>query len=128
MPSVMEPQEVADSFLSPVRAAEEAARQAEYEVRRHQAALTVAPWSRRRAMSALVDDAMTALDAERSKVALLEAAAEPHVTRIHVAEANLHRAEHEVSLARISDRLDRLTLEPPSRTIDRGVSVDGPGL
>lgn len=52
----------------------------------------------------------------------------PHTARIGAAENDLLHAEHEASVARIRDRLDRLSLEPPSRTIERGVGIEPPGL
>lgn len=38
------------------------------------------------------------------------------------------RAEHEATHARLRDRLDRLTLAPPARGLERGVGIDPPGL
>jgi hypothetical protein len=79
-------------------------------------------------MTTLLRDASDALDLARSKVEVLERAMAPHTARIDAAEKDLRQAEHDASVARIRDRLDRLSLEPPSRTIERGVGIEPPGL
>ncbi len=126
--ALAEVQQRAEPFLRPLRTAEADARGAEQELRKCQAALTEAPRWRRRAMGSPVHDASDTLEAAQSKVEILERAVEPHMARIRAAEANLHQAEREASVARIRDRLDRLSIEPPSRAIERGVGIEPPGL
>lgn len=79
-------------------------------------------------MASLVRDAADALESALSKVEVFERAAAPHTARIGEAENNLREAEHEASVARIRERLDRLAIEPPSRTIEGGVGIGGPGF
>ena len=78
-------------------------------------------------MAALLRDATDALDAARARVEGLKHAAAPHAARINAAEGNLRRAEHDASVARIRDRLDRLSMRPPTRTIDHGIGIEPPG-
>jgi hypothetical protein len=118
----------AEPLLEPLRAAEAEVRAAEQAVREGKRAIGETPRWRRRGMASLLRDASDALDAALAKVEVLERDAAPHTVRIDAAEETLRRAEHEASVARISDRLDRLSLEPPSRTIERGVGIEPPGL
>lgn len=79
-------------------------------------------------MGSQVRDAADAADTARSKVETLARAAAPHIALTDAAEKDLHKAEHDASVKRIKDRLDRLTLEPPSRTIGCGMEIEPPGL
>ncbi|MGH9214735.1 MAG: ATP-dependent DNA helicase, partial [Acidimicrobiales bacterium] len=118
----------AEPFLEPLRAAEAEVRAAEKAVREGEHAVSNTPRWRRRGMASLLRDASRALDAARAKFDVLERDASPHTVRIDAAEQTLRQAEREASVARIKDRLDRLSLEPPSRTMERGAGIEPPGL
>lgn len=126
--AVEDARRAAEPLLGPLRVAVAEVRAAEQEVRERHRTLAEAPRWRRRGMAALLRDASDAPDGARSKVEVLERAAAPHAARIDEAEKDLKRAEHEPSVARIRDRLDRMSLEPPSRTVERGVGIEPPGL
>lgn len=53
--------------------------------------------------------------------------ATPSVAEIDAATALVHQAERDASSARIRERLDRLSLEPPARSIERSIGIDSPG-
>lgn len=108
----------AEPALRPLRPAKAELRAAEQELRERRLALTQAPRWRRRGMASLVRDASEALQAALSKVEVLERAAAPHTARVGAPENDLRWAEHEASVARIRDRLDRLRIEPPSRSTE----------
>jgi conjugative relaxase-like TrwC/TraI family protein len=118
----------AEPELRPLHAAEEQLRVAEQRLQKQRRTLDEAPWWRRRAMTALVRDASDAVERAQATVDHQERAAAPHTARIASAQERLREAEHHASVARLSDRLDRLHLEPPSRTIERGVGIEPPGL
>jgi conjugative relaxase-like TrwC/TraI family protein len=118
----------AEPFLAPLRAAEAAVRAAEQTLRKQLAARDAAPRWRRRGMAPGIERASDALASAQSRLDSAEHAASPHRARIHAAEQTLHEAEREASRARLVERLDRLTLEPPARVIDRGVGIEPPGL
>jgi AAA domain len=118
----------AEPFLAPLRAAEAAVRAAEQALRKQLAARDAAPRWRRRGMAPGIERASDALASAQSRLDSAEHAASPHRARIHAAEQTLHEAEREASRARLVERLDRLTLEPPARVIDRGVGIEPPGL
>lgn len=63
----------------------------------------------------------------RERLTEAEKLAAPHVARMDGAQDELHRAEREAALAWIRDRLDQLPLEPPARSIERGIGVDPRG-
>lgn len=79
-------------------------------------------------MTSLVRNASDVVEAAQAKVEDHERVAAPHTARIDSAQKDLHEAEHHASVARLRDRLDRLHLEPPSRTIARGVGIEPPGM
>jgi conjugative relaxase-like TrwC/TraI family protein len=118
----------AEPELRPLHAAEEQLRVAEQQLQKQRRSLDEAPWWRRRAMTALVRDASDAVERAQATVDHHDRAAAPHIARIASAQERLREAEHHASVARLSDRLDRLHLEPPSRTIERGVGIEPPGL
>lgn len=118
----------AEPVLRPLHAAEEQLRVAEQQLQKQRCALDEAPWWRRRAMTALVRDASDAVERAQATVDHHDRAAAPHIARIASAQERLREAEHHASVARLSDRLHRLHLEPPSRTIERGVGMEPPGL
>jgi hypothetical protein len=118
----------AEPALRPLRTAEKQLRAAEQQLRERQRAFDDAPWWRRRAMTALVRDASDAVERARTKLDDHERAAAPHTARIASVQDRLRDAEHHAGVARLSDRLDRLHLETPSRTIERGVGIEPPGL
>ncbi len=114
----------AEPFLEPLRAAQSEARAAEAALREQRTALADASLWRRRSLAPAVQRASEALSEARSRLVTAEQAASPHVSRIDAAEDELHRAEREASTARIRDRLDRLTVEPPTRGIERGLGIE----
>lgn len=122
--AVEEAQRQAEPVLRPVREAEAEVCAAADALRKHQAAMADTPRWRRRGIAQLVHQASEALAGARSRLEAAEHSATPHFARIRDAEANLRTAEHEASTARIRDRLERLTVEPPGRGIDRGLGIE----
>jgi hypothetical protein len=59
-----------------------------------------------------------------SRLDVAERAAAPHVARVDAAASNVHRAEREAHNARIRRRLQRLTVEPSLRGIDRSLEIE----
>ena len=118
----------AKPYLQPLAAARSEARAAEAALREQRAALASAPRWRGRGMTAQLRAASDVLDAARSKVDELELLAAPHTVRVDAAEQGLRQAEHDASMARVKERLDGLSLEPPSQTSERGVGIEPPGL
>jgi len=121
-------QRSAKPYLQPLAAARSEAQAAEAALREQRAALADAPRWRRRGMTAQLGAASGVLDAARSKVDALELLAAPHTVRIDAADKVLRQAEQDASDARLRDRIDRLFLQPPSRTIERGAEIESPGL
>lgn len=54
--------------------------------------------------------------------------AAPYLTEIQARTADLHEAEQEASIARLRDRLDRLTVAAPTPSVERGAGIDSLGL
>ncbi len=113
--SVEEARRHGEPWLGPVRDAEAEVRGAEEVLRGRQAELEATPRWRRRGAALLVDQASEALASCRSRLSAAQSVAAPHVARVKAADVELRRAEDEASVARIQDRLEHLTLRPPSR-------------
>jgi hypothetical protein len=118
----------AEPFLRPLAAAEADLRAAKAQLRASRAALAEAPLGRRRALKQRVEHAAQVVHATRSQRDLAAREASPFITEIETRTADLQQAEHEAAHARLRDRLDRLTLAPPTRGLERGVGIDPPGL
>jgi conjugative relaxase-like TrwC/TraI family protein len=114
--------------LRPLAAAEADLRAAEAQLRATSAALAEAPLWRRRALKQSVDYAAQVVHATRSQRDSAAREAAPFVTEIETRAADLQQAEHEATHARLRDRLDRLTLAPPTPGLERSVGIDPPGL
>jgi hypothetical protein len=117
-----------EPFLRPLAAAEGDLRAAEAQLRATSAALAEAPLWRRRALKQRVEHAAQVVHATRSQRDLAAREAARFITGIETRTADLQQAEHEATHARLRDRLDRLTLAPPARGLERGVGIDPPGL
>lgn len=118
----------ARAYLLPLATARSEARAAEAALREQRADLANAPRWRRRGMTAQLRAASDVLDATRSKVDELELLAAPRTARVDAGEQRLRQAERDASMARIKERLDGLSLEPPSQTKERSVGIEAPGL
>jgi conjugative relaxase-like TrwC/TraI family protein len=118
----------AEPCLDPLRAAKAELSAAEWTARARQRALDDTPSWRRRGATSQARDAADALDRARTKVEHLERDAAPYTARIDTAEASLRSAEHDASMERLKDRLQRVLLEPPTRTVDRSLGIEPPGL
>jgi type II secretory pathway predicted ATPase ExeA len=118
----------AEPGVQRLRAAESELRAAERVLRNRQSALDQAPRWRRRGPASLVRDASDDVDTAKAKVAAAELEAAPHTDRINEAENDLRRATQDATMARTRDRLEHMRLEPPTRTTQRGVGVERPGL
>lgn len=118
----------AEPFLEPLQAAQAEARAAEQLVREAQRAVNETPRWRRRAVASQLRAASDESDAAQTKVEVLERNAAPYAVHVHAADQALRQAEHEASMAKIRDRFERMSLEPPSPTMERDVRIDPPGL
>ncbi len=114
----------AEPFLRQLRAAEAAARSVEHALRQQEAALADAPRWRRRGLRDALHETTLAYSHTQERLDDAERTAAPHVARIETAEADLQRAERDATTARIRDRLDRLTVEPPTRGIGRDLGIE----
>jgi conjugative relaxase-like TrwC/TraI family protein len=117
----------ADPHLRPLAAAEADLRAAETELRANRAALADAPLWRRRALRQRVEHAAFVVHGAQARRDSAAHDAGPYITGIKARIADLQRAEHESSVARLRDRLDRLTLTP-GPGVERGAGIDPPGL
>jgi conjugative relaxase-like TrwC/TraI family protein len=117
----------AEPYLRPLASAEAALEGAEAELRASRTALADAPLWRRRALGQRVDEAASAVHAARDSRDLAAYHAAPYLTEIQARTGDLHDAQQEASIARLRDRLDRLTLTP-TPSVERGAGIDPPGL
>jgi hypothetical protein len=114
----------AEPYLQPLDAAETAL--AEVKRNRWDAERTraSAPRWRRPLLARQVADATAAVDDAQARYDLARADAAPTLAELQEAHAEVRRAEITVDAARMRDRLDRLMIEPPARTIDRGLGIE----
>lgn len=114
----------AEPFIRPLRDAEAEVQRTEAGVRSLRAAMAEAPRWRRRGITAQLCEAEDAHAEARTARDSASRVAAPYAQRIDDAETKLREAEEVASVARIRDRLDRLTIEPPARGLERGRGVD----
>jgi hypothetical protein len=100
--------------------------QAELETRRSELD-HAAPW-RRRGARELLAQASQRLTVAEARLGRAEQFAAPHLRDVNAAEARMRKIHHDASIARIQERLDNLTLDPPARAVDRDLGIDLPGL
>jgi conjugative relaxase-like TrwC/TraI family protein len=114
----------AEPFIGPLQVARMEAETADATVRKQRAALAEAPRWRRRGLVPAVQRAVDAHASALSRLALAEQAAAPHVERVELAGRDLHDSEQAASRARLQDRLDRLSVAPPARGVERGHGIE----
>jgi conjugative relaxase-like TrwC/TraI family protein len=117
-----------EPFLRPLAGAEADLRAAEAQLRASRAALADASLWRRRVLEQRVEHTAQVVHAVRGRRDLAAREASPFITAIETQTVDLRQAEHEARHARLRDRLDRLTIAPPTRGLERGVGIDPPGL
>jgi AAA domain len=118
----------AQPFLRPLAATETELRAAEKELRAARTSLAEAPLWRRRGLGQRLDDAAQISHTTRRRRDLAAWEAAPFITDIEARAADLQRAEHQATHARLRDHLDRLTLASTTPDLGRGVGIDLPGL
>jgi hypothetical protein len=114
--------------LRPFAAAEADLEAAETELRASRAVLADAPFWRRRGLGERVEHAAEVVQSARDRRDRAARHAAPYVTEIQARTADLHEAEHEASIARLRNRLDRLTNAAPTHGVERSAGIDPPGL
>jgi hypothetical protein len=114
--------------LRPFAAAEADLEAAETELRASRAVLADAPFWRRRGLGERVEHAAEVVQSARDRRDRAARHAAPYVTEIQARTADLHEAEHEASIARLRNRLDRLTTAAPTHGVERSAGIDPPGL
>mgnify|MGYP001413868260 CR=1 FL=1 len=87
-------------------------------------ARTSAPRWRRPLLTRQVADATEAVDDAQARYDVARADAAPALVELQEAHAVVRQAKLAVDAARMRDRLDRLMIEPPARTIDRGLGIE----
>jgi conjugative relaxase-like TrwC/TraI family protein len=118
----------AEPFLHPLREAEADLHAAETDLRASRRALADAPRSRRRGLAQQVGLASDVIADVRERLQVAQREAAPSVAEIEAATALVGQAERDASTARIRERLDRLSLEQPARSIERSIGIDVPGF
>jgi conjugative relaxase-like TrwC/TraI family protein len=117
----------AASHLRPLAAAQAALEAAETELRATRAARADAPLWRRRGLGERVEHAAEVVQSARDRRDHAAQHAAPYITEIQARTADLQEVEHEASIARLSDRLDRLALAP-TPGVERSAGIDPLGL
>ena len=117
-------QQRAEPYLQPLDTAEAelvGAKRNRWDAER---ARTSAPRWRRPPLARQVADATVAVELAQDRYDIARADADPALAELQDAHAEVRRAEITVDAARMRDRLDRLMIEPPARTIDRGLGIE----
>lgn len=117
-------QQRAEPYLQPLDTAEAelaGAKRTRWDAER---ARTSAPRWRRPLLARQVADATAAVELAQDRYDIARADADPALAELQDAHAEVRRAEITVDAARMRDRLDRLMIEPPARTIDRGLGIE----
>jgi conjugative relaxase-like TrwC/TraI family protein len=114
--------------LRPLAAAEADLEAAETKLRARRAVLADAPFWRRRGLGERVEQAAEVVQSARDRRDRAAQQAAPYVTEIQARTADLHEAEHEASIARLRNRLDRLTVAAPTYGVVRSADIDPLGL
>jgi hypothetical protein len=113
----------AEPFLRPLRAAEAEVRHADEAVRTERRALEDAPRWRRRAVKESLGRAIDVASDARSHLAAAEDVARPYLARIDAAETDLRRAELDVRVARMTERLLQVAVERRAPGLDWGLEL-----
>jgi hypothetical protein len=99
------------------------------ELRASRTALADAPLRRRRGLRQRIEHAAQVVGAARDRRERAAHQAAPYLTEIRVRTADLEEAKQQASIARVRNRLDRLTTaESTVRVVERGAGIDPPGL
>ena len=96
----------------------------ETELRASRAVTVDAPFWRRRGLGERVEHAAEVVQSARDRRDRAAQQAAPYVTEIQARTADLHEAEHEASIARLRNRLDRLTTAAPTHGVERSAGID----
>jgi DNA transposition AAA+ family ATPase len=117
-------QRQAEPYLRPLDTAEADLAEAKRERWDAERTRATAPRWRRPLLARQVAEATAAVDDAQGRYDTARADAAPALAELHDAHAEVRRAEIAVDAARIRDRLDRLMVEPPARTIDHGLGIE----
>jgi len=115
-------------FTEPLRQAKDQLAQAETTHRRRLDEHQRAPIWRRRSAGHAVRQAAEVVAEKRDLVADLEVRAQPHVALVRSAKEHHQHALRAATTARLTERVHHLDLQPPTRTLDRGLDIDLPGM
>jgi len=119
-----EVQRRAEPYLQPLDTAEAELAEAKRQRWDAERTRTSASRWRRPLLTRQVTDATAAVDDAQARYDLARAGAAPALAELQEAHAEVRRAEITVDAVRMRDRLDRLMIEPPARTIDRGLGIE----
>lgn len=122
--AVEEVRRQAEPFIRPLREAEARVQHTEAAVQGLRATMAETPRWRRRGLTAQLHEAEDAHAEAREGRDAAERAAAPYAERLDQAQTELREAERVASVARVRDRLDRLTFERAARGLERGRGVD----
>ena len=114
--------------LRPLAAAEADLEAAETELRASRAAVAEAPFWRRRGLSERVEHAAEVVQLARDRQDRAAQQAAPYLTETHARTADLQQAEQQASIARLRNRLDRLTTVAPTHGVEPSAGIDPLGL
>lgn len=114
----------AEPYLQPLATAEAELAEAKRSRSDAERTRTSAPRWRRPLLARQVADATAAVDAAQGRYDLARTDAALALEELQDAHAEVRRAEICVDAARMRDRLDRHIIEPPARTIDRGLGIE----
>ena len=118
----------AKPFIEPLRRAKEQLAQAEATHQRRLDDLQRAPIWRRRSAGHAASEAAEVVAEKCDLVANLEVRAQPFEALVCSAEEQHQQASRAASMAQITERLQHLELQPPTRTLERGLDIDLPGM
>jgi conjugative relaxase-like TrwC/TraI family protein len=126
--AVAEAEHRAAPYLQPLDRARHAVAAAEADLQQRRRDVDrAAPW-RRRGARGLVARASERLTVVEARLEHAEQVAAPYQRDVSAAEARLQKAQHDVSMARIQQRLDHLALRPSARAAERDLGIDLPGM
>jgi conjugative relaxase-like TrwC/TraI family protein len=113
-----------EPYLQPLEAAEGDLVDAKRNRWEAERARATAPRWRRALLARQVADATAAVNDAQGRNDTARAAAAPALAELQGAHAEVRRAEIAVDAVRVRDRLDRLMVESPARTIDHGLGIE----
>jgi len=118
----------AKPFTEPLRHAKDQLADAEAMHRRRVDEHQRAPIWRRRSAGHAVREAADVVAEKRDLVADLDVRAQPYLALVRSAEEHHQHAVRAASTARLTERVQHLDLQPPTRTLDRGLDIGLPGM